>query len=274
MLSLLHRHRFVPSAALGLLLLLLPVAAYSQARVASKQPVPAGKAATSNSKAPSLSLLTSLDEAANQRNLNQLLSLYGDDFRSSDGLSRNDLRQGLTKFWQRFSELRYSSEVIDSKSGPEGMTLEALTRITGQGTIDKRPVKLDSQIRSRYVVRNNRIVRQDILSERTQLRTGTNPPSLEIQLPDKVLTGQSFNFDAIVSEPLDNDLLVGGYQEEPVSLQALLDPKKAELEPLKAGGVFKVARAPQKPGQLWVTAMVIRKGGITAVSQRLRVVNQ
>jgi hypothetical protein len=203
-----------------------------------------------------------------------LLSLYGEDFRSSDGLSRNDLGQGLKQFWQRFSEVRYSSEVIDSKTSPEGTLLEALTRITGQGTIDKRPVKLDSQIRSRYLVQNNRIVRQDILSERTQLRTGTNPPTLEIQLPDKVLTGQSFNFDAIVSEPLDNDLLVGGYQEEPVSLQALLDPKKAELEPLKAGGVFKVARAPQKPGQLWVTAMVIRKGGITAVSQRLRVVNQ
>jgi hypothetical protein len=266
MLPLLHLRHFVPTAALGLLTLTLPLAVRSQTQPTSKPPAPAIQRSVP-------SVLTNLDEAANQRNLDQLLSLYGDQFRSGDGLDREDLAQSLKSFWQRFPDLRYSSEVIDIKTSPDGTTLEALTRITGKGTIDNRPVKLDAQLRSRYLVQNNRILRQDILAERTQLKTGQNPPTLDIQLPEQVLTGQSFNFDAIVREPLDNDLLVGGILQEPVSLSALLDPKKAELEPLKAGGVFKTSRAPQTPGNLWVTAMVIRKGGITAVSQRLRIVN-
>lgn len=266
MLPLLHLRHFVPTAALGLLTLTLPLAVRSQTQPASKPPAPATQRSVP-------SVLTNLDEAANQRNLDQLLSLYGDQFRSGDGLDREDLAQSLKSFWQRFPDLRYSSEVIDIKTSPDGTTLEALTRITGKGTIDNRPVKLDAELRSRYLVQNNRILRQDILAERTQLKTGQNPPTLDIQLPEQVLTGQSFNFDAIVREPLDNDLLVGGILQEPVSLSALLDPKKAELEPLKAGGVFKTSRAPQTPGNLWVTAMVIRKGGITAVSQRLRIVN-
>jgi hypothetical protein len=273
MLSLLHLRRFIPTAALGLLMLMLPLAVHSQTQPASKQPTPASKQPASASKQPSLAVFTALDEAANQRNLDQLLSLYSDDFRSGDGLNRKDLAQSLKSFWQRFADLRYSTEVIDSKTTAEGTTIEALTRITGQGSIDKRPVKLEAELRSRYQIQNNRIVRQDILAERTQLRTGQSPPTLDIQLPEQVLTGQSFNFDAIVREPLDNDLLVGGIMQEPVSISALLDPKKAELEPLKAGGVFKTSRAPQTPGNLWVTAMVIRKGGITAISQRLRVVN-
>jgi len=48
-------------------------------------------------------------------------------------------------------------------------------------------------------MKNERIARQEILSERSQLSAGTKPPTVEVKLPQQVKTGQQYNFDAIQS---------------------------------------------------------------------------
>ncbi|MGA1475692.1 MAG: nuclear transport factor 2 family protein, partial [Prochlorothrix sp.] len=44
------------------------------------------------------------------------------------------------------------------------------------------------------------------------------------------------------------------------------------LEPIVSGGIFKVGRAPGVEDTRWISAVVVRKGGITFVTQRLQVV--
>jgi hypothetical protein len=114
-------------------------------------------------------------------------------------------------------------------------------------------------------------VRQEILSERSQLSVGMNPPKIEVNLPDRVRPGENYSFDAIVTEPLGEGLLLGGALEEKVERDRYLNPSEFELELLQAGGIFKLGKAPDLPENRWVSAILIGEDGMTVVTQRLQV---
>jgi hypothetical protein len=60
--------------------------------------------------------------------------------------------------------------------------------------------------------------------------------------------------------------------EEPITEKTFFNPSEVELELLNAGGIFKVGKAPATPENRWVSAVLMRQGGIAMVSVRLRVV--
>ena len=136
----------------------------------------------------------------------------------------------------------------------------------------KDKLALKATIVSRQRLTGNKITRQEVLSERTEITSGIKPPQVDIKLPKQVKVGRSYNFDAIVQEPLGDDYLLGKAMEEPIQAVKYLNPSKVELELLKAGGLFKVGRAPSTPGDKWISAVVMRGNGMTMVTQRLRVV--
>jgi hypothetical protein len=142
----------------------------------------------------------------------------------------------------------------------------------------KRRLALVSVLRSRQVYENGLLVNEEILSENSKVTTGDRPPSLQVNLPERVAPGQQFNLDVIVLEPVGKDLLLGGLMDEPVSIQGYGSPSQAELKPLidgqtgtGPGGMFKIGAAPTKGSDRWISAVVMHKDGITMVTQRLKV---
>ena len=65
---------------------------------------------------------------------------------------------------------------------------------------------------------------------------------------------------------------MGTTVEQPVSAQGYDLQTKYKLELLTAGGLFKIARAPGKSGDYWVSTMFIRPSGMTTLTQRVHVV--
>ncbi|RMG10714.1 MAG: nuclear transport factor 2 family protein, partial [Cyanobacteria bacterium J055] len=65
--------------------------------------------------------------------------------------------------------------------------------------------------------------------------------------------------------------LLGTALEEPANFESYLDPGELELEGLPAGGIFKVGKASEETGDYWVSAIIVREGGIAAISRRLHV---
>jgi hypothetical protein len=224
--------------------------------------------------APLKDLLTQVDSAATSKNLAGVMQLYGSNFSSQDGLTRQTLEQALTQFWQRFPNLEYKTELASWQPQANGFVIETVTQIRGMRTEGDRTFKLESTIRTRQQIENQKIVRQEILSERTEIKSGDNPPNLKISLPEQVRPGQEFVFDAIVEEPLGDDLLLGAALEEPVKPLGFVNPTTVALEPLNAGGIFKVGRAPTSGGNHWISAVIVRYDGMTLVTQRLRVTGQ
>jgi hypothetical protein len=94
---------------------------------------------------------------------------------------------------------------------------------------------------------------------------------VKIDAPEQVKPGQEFVFDAIVQEPLGENILLGAAIEEPVQASGLLKPTTVNLDLLPAGGIFKMGKASQKPESRWLSAVLVRFDGMTMVTQRLRV---
>ncbi|MEX0270241.1 nuclear transport factor 2 family protein [Leptolyngbyaceae cyanobacterium UHCC 1019] len=250
---------FTVSLATSLLSSILPLTAQAQ------NP-------TSSAPTQLTTLLTQIDAATNARNLNTVIDLYDSNFSSSDGLNRQNLQQSLSSLWKRYPKLSYQTELKSWKNEGNGIVADTVTRITGTFQEGDREYSLDSTLESRQRIENQKVVRQEITNERSQITSGSNPPTLKLNLPNQVNRGQDFSFDAIVQEPLGDDLLLGAALEETIKPEGYLNATSVNLEPLNSGGIFKVGKAPTNSEHHWLSAVVVRHDGITMVTQRLRIV--
>lgn len=216
-------------------------------------------------------LLSQVDKAASNKDMPAVMQFYSSNFRQADGLTRQTLEQALKQLWNDFSTLNYQTEVQSWKREGNGYLVETVTTITGDQKNSDRTWNLTSTLRARQRIENQQLVQQEVLSEKSQLTSGKNPPKVLIESPEQVKPGQEFSFDAIVQEPLGDDILLGAAIEEPVQASGLLKPTTVELEVLPAGGLFKVGKAPQKAESRWLSAVLVRFDGMTMVTQRLRV---
>lgn len=229
-------------------------------------------------------LVTQVDQAANSRNLDGVMALFAANFTHSDGLTRDALEKTLTELWQLYPQLNHQTEILSWKKEGNAFVVETKTTLTGSKPLGNqakpeggmartsRELKLNSTLRSRQRWENQKLVRQEILSERTMMTSGANPPTVKVLLPEQVKTGQQYSFDTIVSEPLGTDLLLGGVADSAVKPANYLTPEPMDLEVLSAGGLFKQGVAPTTPDNRWISAVLIRGDGITMITQRLRVV--
>jgi hypothetical protein len=225
-----------------------------------------------NAPAALQTLLSKVDIAANQRKLPELAGYYSPNFSTSDGLNKATWQQSVDKFWQSYSTLNYTTTLEGWQAQGNGYTANTITKITGTQKIDGRVTNLQSTIQSRQKIVGGQIVQQQILQERTQVSSGAKPPTIELSLPDKLQTNAEYSLDAIVAEPLGEDVLLGTTIEQPVSAQSYGQAPKYKLELLTAGGLFKLARAPGKSGDYWLSTIFIRPTGMTTLTQRVHVV--
>ena len=284
---------------LPLLLLGLAIGTTGQAQ-AAPQPVIPPSAAPAPPAPPQLTqALTKIDAAANEHNLEAVMGFYSSNFTSTDGLTLADMQTALKALWERYPNLTYSTQLTSWKQDGNAIVAETTTTITAAaepatpalaprsprppsntpagGSASEavpaapRSFALAATLTSRQRFEGQKIVQQEILSERTQMTAGNSPPTIEVNLPQQVKTGQSYDFDALVKEPLGDRLLLGAALEEPVNTAGYVNPAPISLEPLSAGGIFKVGQAPATPESRWVSAIIIRDDGITTVTQRLPV---
>ena len=216
-------------------------------------------------------LLSQIEAAANRHDLKQVMQFYSPDFKNSDGLNSSSLSEAVTKLWQRYPKLNYTTELLSWEKEGDGLVAETVTKIQGTQNADGRAMQLESTIRSRQLFNNQKLVRQEILSETTKTTSGSNPPQVEVKLPEKARVREQFDFDVIVKEPLSDDVLLGAALEEPTSSDRYLKPSQFDLDLLQAGGIFKRVTAPSVPGNHWLSAILVRADGITLITQRVRV---
>jgi hypothetical protein len=217
--------------------------------------------------------LAQVDTAASQRDVKATLKFYSPSFKTTDGLDVSAMEKALTQFWGRFKTIRYETQLVSWKRDGTQVIAETKTVITGVETAGDRQNKLTATLTSRQVISNQQLVSQEILSEQTQLLSGNTPPKIEIKLPEKVNPGQEFNFDAIVTEPLGNTLLLGGALEKSIGSKAYMTPDSSgevKLEVLGAGGIFKVGEAPKTAQDFWISSFFLREGGLTLTTQRVK----
>ena len=215
--------------------------------------------------------IAAIEQAANQQDLSELMSFYNTNFTNNDGLTVELMAQALEKTWSTYPQLRYRTTIKSWEQQGDQLVVETITRMNGSQVTKGREITLASTVRSRQYFQEQQVLRQEIISEETKLTTGTQPPKIKTVTPETVKVGETYNFDVIVTEPLGDNVLLGAALEERTGGDRYLDPSTLELEPLSAGGIYKVVTAPLLPDNHWLSAIVVRSDGITMVTKRVRI---
>ncbi|WP_035987702.1 nuclear transport factor 2 family protein [Leptolyngbya sp. KIOST-1] len=217
-------------------------------------------------------VLSELETAASDRNLDAVMAFYSESFSSDTGFDYAQLRQTLETLWQRYPDITYDIELLSwQASGPGRYLIETRTTVTGQQTRPERTLTLTADITSRQRLEDGQIVSQEILTETSRLVSGTNPPTVRVQLPQTMTPGQTYSFDTIVVEPLEGRSLMGVAVEEGVTATDFFEPRPVVFDLLSSGGLYKVGTAPAEPDRRWVSTVIIREDGMVVETRRVRV---
>ena len=232
----------------------------------------AAKAASTDSAPPELTAaIENMETAASARDLTAVMSGYSASFSNEDGFTYDSLETALQTFWDRYTTLSYRVELQSWEPTSTGFLAETLTYVSGTQVDNGQSRELESVIRSQQTYNDGKIVSQETLSERNQITSGEKPPSVSVILAEQVESGEEYDFDAIVLEPLGNRYLLGGVLDEGATSTDFFAGRPVELELLSAGGLFKIGEAPDAPDSRWVSALLVREDGVTIVTRRLQV---
>lgn len=220
-------------------------------------------------------IVFALDNAASKQDIEAVMKYYAPTFNHSDGLNRDRYKQSLREFWQRYKNVSYRTEISKWEKQGDLITAETVTMVQGLKGAENDNFKLDARLISTQTYQRVngqlQVVSQKILAEQSSLSSGDMPPPVKLKMPELIGVGRQYVLDAIVTEPLGNNLLLGAAIEEAVESKNLLNESTINLRPLRAGGLFKIGQAPFSSGDRWISVVLVRESGITITSQRLRV---
>lgn len=214
-------------------------------------------------------LLKQIDAVANEHDTDRLGEIYSPEFSNSDGLTLPQLEERLENLWETYADLTYTTELKNWQQDGQTLVVETLTKVTGQRPWLGKTAQLNGEITSRQTFADEKLIRQEVLSEKMVLTAGENPPQVDVNLPQQVKAGQEFDFDVILKTPIGDDLLAGSAFAQKVDPSNYLDPSQVKLELLQAGGLFKRAIAEEDPQ--WLSALLVTPEGMVLVTQRLAV---
>lgn len=118
-------------------------------------------------------VITQIQTAANQQDVKKVMEFYSPQFTSSDGLTYANLQQTLTDFWQEYDNIQYNTRVESWTQQGDKTIAETVTTIQGTSKSSGRTINLTSTITSKQHFQNQKLVYQEIVSEKRKL-----PPAI------------------------------------------------------------------------------------------------
>jgi hypothetical protein len=142
------------------------------------------------------------------------------------------------------------------------------------GSRQEGPTRYRLQATQQLVLSSNgrRINGQTVLREQALLRSGDAELPVTLQIPDAVLTGQRYDVDVVVEEPLDGAIMAGGITAVSGQQRASFTSPGIDLGALGGGGLFKTVQAPFSPGEQTWAVLLVHPQGVVSATKRVRVV--
>ena len=134
-------------------------------------------------------------------------------------------------------------------------------KVLGKKIVNGEIHILESNFDYVFSIINGKIDEGTIKNLFTTIRNDDEKIDISFKIPDKVLTGTKYDIDIIINKPLEEVIIAGAIKSHQVNS---LFEEEILLEPLASGGIFKMTRAPSKPGiQIWSGILAHPEGIIT-----------
>ena len=192
-----------------------------------------------------------LENALNNRDLRYINENFNDE-------ESVIIKENLLKIIQDFPDAKWQIKRLNTQNEEESIFA---IKVLGKKIVDEEIFILESNFKYFFINRNGEIKNSLIKDLLTTIRNDQNNIDIIFSIPDKVLTGTKYDIDIILNEPLGEVIIAGGIK--PHQYESYLQPE-ISIKPLASGGIFKMTRAPSKPGiQIWSGIIAHPKGMIS-----------
>ncbi len=205
-------------------------------------------------------LINQLEELLNQREDNLLKELFMQ--KSFSKFSKQYL-----DFRKKYKNAKWSIQPIRNDQNKSFLDIKIIsTRIINDQIYDlhtKQTVKLETY--------KNKIKGYEVIDEESIMNSQKSPLIIKIISPDKVLTGEKYEMNLIIENPLDNSLTASGMIVLKNEDNKKISNDIFRIKPNQSGGLFKYIQAPLKPGSQTISAIITHPEGIYLITKKIKV---
>jgi hypothetical protein len=195
--------------------------------------------------------IRNLENSLNKRDLEFIRKSFRND-------ENQDISKQFSKIVNDFPDSKWNIKRLKSNI-PNKEFLRI--KVSGGKIVNGEIHKLESSFDYIFSILNGKIYEGTIKNLFTIIRNDDKKIDISFKIPDKVLTGSKYDIDIILDKPLEEVIIAGGIKNHQVNS---LFEQEILLEPLSSGGIFKMTRAPSKPGmQIWSGIIVHPEGMVT-----------
>ena len=185
---------------------------------------------------------------------------------------RNDENQNITKQFSKivndFPDSKWKIKKLKSNI-PNKEILRI--KVSGEKIVNGEIHILESEFDYFFSILNGKINGGTIKNLFTTIRNDNNKIDISFKIPDKVLTGSKYDIDIILNKPLERVIIAGAIK--PHQVNSFFE-QEILLEPLSSGGIFKMTRAPSKPGvQIW-SGIIAHPNGMITFTKSIDIVDE
>ena len=144
-------------------------------------------------------------------------------------------------------------------------------KVSGKKMVNGEIHILESNFDYLFSIVNGKIDEGIIKNLFTTIRSDNNKIDIIFKIPDKVLTGSKYDIDIILNKPLEEVIIAGAIK--PHQVNSLFE-QEILLEPLVSGGIFKMTRAPTKPGIQFWSGIIAHPLGMITFTKSIDIVDQ
>jgi len=185
---------------------------------------------------------------------------------------RNDENQNIPKQFSKiindFPDSKWKIKRLESHI-PNKEILRI--SVSGRKIVNGEMHILESDFDYVFSVLNGKIDEGTIKNLFTTIRNDDKKIDISFKIPEKVLTGSKYDIDIILNKPLEEVIIAGAIK--PHQVNSLFE-QEILLEPLASGGIFKMTRAPSKPGvQIW-SGIIAHPEGMITFTKSIDIVDQ
>ena len=214
-------------------------------------------------------LSQNIDSQLLSNRLEEILNLRKDDLLKNIFLKKsfNKFNKNYQAFKEKYKDAKWSIQPIsnDQNKSLLAIKIKSTREINDQvyNLYTKQTVKLETY--------KNKIKGYEVIDEESILNSQKSPLIIKIVSPDKVLTGEKYEMNLIIENPLDNSLTASGM----IVLKNNDDKKISNdifgIKPNHSGGLFKYIQAPLKPGSQTISAIITHPKGIYLITKKIKV---
>ena len=205
-------------------------------------------------------LINQLEELLNNREDKLLKELFLQK-------SFNQFNQHYLDFRKKYKDAQWSIQILNNDQNKSLLDIKIISTRVINGQIynlnTKQTVNLETF--------KNKIKGYEIINEESIMNSQKSPLTIKIISPDRVLTGEKYEMNLIIENPLDNSFTASGIILLKNEKNKNISNDIFGIRPNQSGGLFKYIQAPLKPGSQTISAIITHPEGIYLITKKIKV---